>query len=141
MNLNNDINIPRNSVAQIYGTDLLGTKAIRLLFGDATEDVHRGDTLASGIEKSLSQEVNAQVGPIKEKAENLLSSFDSVLAVVRDVFNSKTKENLRKSFESIASSLTSIQHVAGNLDTILSKEGERCVVLEPQSQFGPHRLR
>jgi len=124
MHISNDVRIPRNSIAQIFGTDLLGSKAIRFVMGNSTEDIHSGDTLGSGIENSLSQEVGAQVGPIKEKAENLLASFDSVLAIVREVFNESTKENLRKSFESIASSLSSIEHVAGNMDTVLSKEGK-----------------
>ena len=124
MHLRNDVRIPRNSTAQIFGTDLLGSKAIRFVFGNSPEDIQNGDTIQPDIEKSLSQEVTAQVGPIKEKAENLLASFDSVLAVVRDVFNEGTKENLRKSFESIASSLTSIQNVAGNLDTVLRRDGK-----------------
>lgn len=124
MHITHDVLIPKNSVAEIFGTDLLGSKAIRFVFGDSKDDVKNGDTLAAGIEKSLSQEVSAQVVPIKQKAENLLSSFDSVLAVVRDVFNESTKENLRKSFESISNSLTSIQNVAGNLDTVLRKEGK-----------------
>ncbi len=124
MHLSSDVRIPRNSKAEIFGTDLLGSKAIRFVFGDSKEDVQNGDTLVSGIEKSISQEVSAQVGPIKEKAENLLSSFDSVLTVVRDVFNEGTKENLRKSFESISCSLLSIQNVAGNLDTVLRKDGK-----------------
>lgn len=124
MHISNDVRIPRDSKAEIFGIDLLGSKAIRFVFGNSTDDVKNGDTLFSGIEKSLSQEVNAQVGPIKEKAENLLSSFDSVLAVVKDVFDERTRENLKKSFESISNSLTSIQNVAVNLDTVLNKEGK-----------------
>ncbi len=124
MHISNDIRIPRNSMAQIYGTDLLGGKAIRFVFGNSEKDIQDGDTVITGIENSLSQEVSAQVGPIKEKAENLLSSFDSVLVVVRDVFNETTKENLRKSFESIAHSLSSIESLTGNLDTILRKDGK-----------------
>ncbi|MBL0104399.1 MAG: hypothetical protein IPP51_11995 [Bacteroidetes bacterium] len=71
----------------------------------------------------MSQQVSAQVAPIKAKAENLLSSLDSVLLIVRGVFNENTKSNLRRSFESISNSLMSIEHVAGSMDTVLAKEG------------------
>ena len=49
--------------------------------------------------------------------------MDSVLIVIREVFNDRTKNNLKRSFESISNSLTSIEHIAGNMDTVLSKEG------------------
>jgi len=123
MHISSGLNIPRNSVAQIFSADLLGTKSVQLIMGSSTEDIQNGDTLISAIQKSLSQEVNAQVGPIKEKAENILSSMDSVLAVFRSVFNEGTKENLRKSFGSIANSLASLESVTSNLDTVLRKEG------------------
>jgi phospholipid/cholesterol/gamma-HCH transport system substrate-binding protein len=124
MHIGSGLKIPANSTAQIFSADLLGTKSVQLIMGNATEDIENGDTLFSAIQKSLSQEVNAQVGPIKEKAENILSSMDSVLAVFRNVFNEGTKENLRKSFESIANSLRSVENVTGNLDTVLSKQGK-----------------
>ena len=54
MHISNDVRIPRNSMAQIFGTDLLGSKAIRFVFGDSKEDVQNGDTLFSGIEKRKS---------------------------------------------------------------------------------------
>jgi phospholipid/cholesterol/gamma-HCH transport system substrate-binding protein len=121
MLIKNEMNIPRNSVAQIFSTDLLGTKGIRLLFGNSTEDVQNGDTLQSDIQKSISEEVSAQVAPIKAKAENLLSSLDSVTTILRDVFNERTKQNLKNSFASISTSLQSMENITGSLDTVMRK--------------------
>ena len=130
MQISHDIPIPRNSVAEIFSADLLGGKSIQLIFGDSKEDVQDGDTLAADIQRSISQEVNAQVGPIKEKAENILASLDSVLAVLTAVFNEGTKENLKKSFESISSSLTSISHITGSLDTMMGKQGKMNLIVD-----------
>jgi phospholipid/cholesterol/gamma-HCH transport system substrate-binding protein len=69
--------------------------------------------------------VNAQVAPIKAKAENLLSSMDSVMTVFREVFNQKTKENLQKSFASISNALHSIEAIAFNVDTMMGKQNGR----------------
>lgn len=123
LHVTNKVRVPKNSTAEIFSTDLLGSKGIRLVFGDSKDDAADGDTLTAGIEQSLSQQVSAQVAPIKAKAENLLSSLDSVLLIVRGVFNENTKSNLRRSFESISNSLMSIEHVAGSMDTVLAKEG------------------
>jgi phospholipid/cholesterol/gamma-HCH transport system substrate-binding protein len=121
MLIKNEMKIPRNSVAQIFSTDLLGTKGIRLLFGNSSEDLQSGDTLQSDIQKSISEEVSAQVAPIKAKAENLLSSLDSVAGILRDVFNEKTKQNLKNSFASISTSLHSMESISGNLDTVMRR--------------------
>ncbi len=123
LQINNDLKIPRNSEAEIYGTDLLGTKGVRIVFGDSKEDLQDGDTLFSNIQKSLTEEVNAQVAPFKQKAESLLSSMDSVLIIVQAVFNETTKQNLKNSFQSISNSLASIENIASNLDTVLSPRG------------------
>jgi phospholipid/cholesterol/gamma-HCH transport system substrate-binding protein len=123
MHVTNKVIVPRNSTAEIFSTDLLGSKGIRLVYGNSTEDIQDGDTLVAGIQQSLSDQVSAQVAPIKAKAENLLSSIDSILLTVRAVFNENTKNNLRHSFESISNSLTSIEHIAGNMDTVLAKQG------------------
>ena len=123
MHIENKMYIPRNSVAQIYSTDILGTKAVQLLLGDSKEEIQRGDTLPSSIQKNLTQEVSEQVAPIKEKTENLIASLDSVLGIMRSVFNEKTKDNLRASFESIASSLKSLENVTSTMDTVMAREG------------------
>jgi phospholipid/cholesterol/gamma-HCH transport system substrate-binding protein len=119
LRLKNDMKIPRNSIAQIISTDLLGTKGIKLVFGNSTEDLQNGDTLRSDIQKSLSEEVSAQVAPIKMKAENLLSSLDSVTTILRDVFNEQTKQNLKNSFASISTSLRSLENITNSMDTMM----------------------
>ena len=130
MHVTNKVYIPRNSKAEIFSTDLLGSKGIRLVFGDSKEDLVDGDTLDAGIQLSLSDQVNAQVAPIKAKAESLLSSIDSILLTVRAVFNENTKNNLRRSFESISNSLVSIENVAGSMDTVLAKQGRLRVIFD-----------
>ncbi len=130
MHVTNKVIVPRNSKAEIFSTDLLGSKGIRLVFGDSKVDLLDGDTLNSGMQASLSDQVSAQVAPIKMKAENLLSSLDSILFIIRDVFNENTKSNLRHSFESISHSLSSLENVAGNLDTVLAKQGRLKVIFD-----------
>jgi len=101
-----------------------------LVFGDSKEDLVDGDTMTAGVQQTLSEQVNAQVAPIKAKAESLLSSIDSILLTVRAVFNENTKNNLKRSFESISNSLASIENVAGSMDTVLAKQGRLRVIFD-----------
>ncbi|MFM2206102.1 MAG: hypothetical protein RL213_77 [Bacteroidota bacterium] len=123
MHVSDRVRIPRNSTAQIFSTDLLGAKGIRFLLGDSGEEIHDGDTLRSDIQRSLQQEVSAQVAPIRERAENILSSMDSVLVIVRTVFNEKTKADLRQSFMSISNTMQAIESMAAKLDRDLAHQG------------------
>lgn len=129
MHIKSELKIPRNSRAEIFSTDFLGTKAVQLIFGDSKEDIQDGDTLISSVQTSLTDAVGAEVAPIKEKAENLLASLDSVAAVFREVFNQETKLNLKKSFESISKALNSIDNIATTVDTMLGKKNGRIKLL------------
>lgn len=130
MHVTDKVHIPVNSTAQIFSVDILGSKGIRILLSKEGMELKDGDTLLSGFQKSLSDDLGEQVGPLKTKAESLISSMDSVLYIIREVFNDRTKNNLRKSFESISHSLASIENIAGNIDTAMSGEGRLKSIFE-----------
>ena len=77
-----------------------------------------GAILKSSIQGTLQEEVNMQILPMKRKAEDLMLSFDSVLTLVRTVFNANTQENLASSFESIKNTLNNLESTTFTLDTL-----------------------
>ncbi len=121
----NNIKIPRNSLAQIYNSDVLGSKAIEIVLGDSSVMANSGDTLKSTIQPSITEEVSYQMLPLKKKAESLMGSFDSVLAVIQYVFNEKTRENLQRSFESVKNAIRNIENTSYNLDTLVAAQRYR----------------
>lgn len=124
MHISSRVAVPRNSVAEIFSTDLLGSKAIRLNYGNSPDAIQDGDTLQSVMQKSLTEEVNAQVAPIRQRAESILASMDSVLLIVRSVFNESSKEGLQRSFASITASLYSIERITSTMDKELARQGK-----------------
>lgn len=121
----NPVFIPSNSVARIYSLDLLGTKNIEIVFGDSKTAAMDGDTLIGSSQMSLTEEVNMQVAPIKEKAENLLSSLDTMVTVLQSVFNSETRSNINASFISIRTTLGNLESTTYNLDTLVYGQRKR----------------
>ena len=87
LTLQPNVKIPINSIAKIASQDLLGAKAIVLLFSDARTYHQEGDTLQAEVEMSLSESVNTQVLPVKAKAEKLLGTMDSILITVQTILN------------------------------------------------------
>ncbi|MBK7172349.1 MAG: MCE family protein [Bacteroidales bacterium] len=119
------INIPANSIARIFSPDILGTKNIELVLGDSRLMAMSGDTLGSEMQATLTEEVNRQVAPLKRKAEDLMLSLDTMVTVVRTVFNAQTRENLKASFEHIRQTIINIEHTTFNLDTLVYGQRSR----------------
>ncbi len=117
--------IPSNSVARIFSLDLLGTKNVEIVFGDSKIPAEDGDTLTGGSQMSLSEEVNKQVAPIKAKAENLLSSLDTMVTVLHSVFNSETRKSINSSFISIRTTLSNLENTTYNMDTLVYGQRKR----------------
>jgi len=116
---NPDILIPKDSEVRIFSSDLLGSKAVSLTIGDSQEYAKSGDTLTSSIEEGLAAAVNAQIAPIKIKAEELLGQIEKAVITVQSVFDENTRDNLSNSFESINETFESFKLSAKRLDTIL----------------------
>lgn len=120
-----DFKIPKGTVARIISDGLLGTKAIALELSDSNLFYQNGDTLTSALQESLSKSVQAELLPVKEKAENLLSSIDSVLTIIRTVFNEKTTDDIKQSVSSITSTLNHINKSAENVEGLLVENTTR----------------
>lgn len=120
-----DIKIPKGSIARIVSADLLGTKAVDLQLDTTKIFYADGDTLMSDVQESLTQSVQAEILPVKEKAENLLASIDSVLTIIKSVFNEQTTDDIKKSVSSITETLNHINHSAESVEGLLDKNTTR----------------
>ena len=78
-----------------------------------------GDTLSSNVEVSLQESVNAQIAPLKRKAEGLISTIDSAILVVSAIFNKKARTDLDSSFASIRGSLEAFERTMENVNDMV----------------------
>ena len=125
MSITHNVPISKNSVAQIYSADLLGSKAVEIILGNSKDFVKNGDTLHSGSKASLEDEVSRQVLPLKMKAEALMGSFDTLLTVFNQVMNEETRDNLIKSFASIRNTIKHLEVTTSSIDTIVTNQKGR----------------
>ena len=114
-----DYPIAKNSSARIFSSSLLGSPEVEIIPGNSTEMAKNGDTLISLTEATLGQEVNKQLLPLKIKAENLISSIDTVATIIQQVLNKNTRDNLVEAIEHVKQTLSNIAHTTQNLDTLM----------------------
>jgi len=125
ISLDKEFDMAKNTVCKIVNQDLMGTKGIALMLGDADELVIGGDTLISEIEGSLQDEVNAQILPLKNKAEELIGSIDSVMMIVTAVLNKDTRNNLRNSLSSLDRTFELLSKTMVKVDSMIDINDER----------------
>lgn len=99
--INEDFDVPANSILKISNQDLMGTKGISVILGNSDLFAKNNDTLIAEIENSLQDEVNKQILPLKNKAEGLISSVDSLMVIFTSVLNTDARKNLASSFKNL----------------------------------------
>lgn len=115
-----DLKIPSDSRILIV-SDLLST-GTQLVLGTSPDLAERGDTLRGVTSPSLTASLGAQIDPIKQKAEAMLGSVDSVLTAFQLILNPGTINNLDSSFVSIRETLKSLQDASKRLDALIAAE-------------------
>lgn len=124
-----EMKIPKYSVAKIVSPEFLGGKAIQIIPSNEKEYAADGDTLYGMVEASLQESVNATIKPLKDKAEKLISSIDSIMEVVNAVLDKNARENLSKSFDNIKHALETFARTSMRLDTMIASEKNKLSVI------------
>ena len=117
ISINKPFKIPAKSVAEVYSADLMGTKAIRII-GSGSDQMHKpGDTLLTGYSPGLDQQIQDQIIPLKNKAENLIETVDSLIQDLNYIFDEQTKNSLH-------ASILNLESTTGQLDQMLTDDGK-----------------
>lgn len=124
-----ELQIPDNTIAKIVSQDLLGAKAIELFLGDSRTFIEEGDTIRTDMEMSLAESVNSQVLPIKQKAEQLLGTVDSILVSVQYILNPNFRMNIDESFASIKRSIETLEVTSTRVDSMVKFQAARFKVI------------
>jgi len=114
--------IPLNSVAQIVSSDIMGTRSVKMIISNESEVYLPYDTIPGSIETDLKEQVSMQVLPIKNKAEQLLSTIDSAITVLTVIFNEDAQQNLSESFANINQTIVNIEKTTADLQNIVATE-------------------
>jgi phospholipid/cholesterol/gamma-HCH transport system substrate-binding protein len=100
------IKIPNNSILKIINLDMIGTKAVEIVFGDSKTYAQNGDTLSGEIQASLS----AILDPLTKKVNSILGEVDSSL----------NAEDISGAVAELGETLKAYKETAGRLNNLLA---------------------
>jgi phospholipid/cholesterol/gamma-HCH transport system substrate-binding protein len=126
LNINNDFQFSKKSIAQIYGGGLIGGKSMQIeLDNDYDQIAKSGDTLQSSVEEGLIELVNEKLTPLKNKISDAVVEVDTLLKSINYVLDKGTRNNLRESIENLNGTLASLNSSSSKIETILDDNTEQ----------------
>lgn len=124
-----DVKIPDDSKVAIFASDMLGSKALKINMGLSRTNFSKKDTIESGIENGMLDQLANNITPIVVKLNNVMTNFDSLLVGINRVLDHKTQENIFLSMESIKNTAENLDHITLNLDKILESEQNKIKII------------
>lgn len=118
MNVSGDFDIPSDSRTQIYSSDILGGKSIRILPGTSTEMAESGDTLTGSVQADMLSSLMESLAPLGGRVDTLVQDLDRAVKKLDMVL---CEENISH----VSALLTSIRRSAAHLENIMSAVGDK----------------
>lgn len=125
LTINHEFPIPKNSVAEILSTDLMGTKAVNLNLGSSAAMAQDADTLSSKLAATLTEQVEETIAPLKKRAEDLLANIDEILTSLNAVLSEEQIVSLKGSIAHLNASLENANTLIQNVDGFVADEKTR----------------
>ncbi|MGB5419797.1 MlaD family protein [Algibacter sp.] len=118
--VDNKFEFSKNSKAELYETGLIGGKAIAIVPAfDGAEIAQKNQVLQGTRKPGLTDLVNQRLTPLQEKIEVMMVGADSLLVNLNDVFDEKTKQNLRRSIAGLTTTIDSFKETSNALNQLM----------------------
>ena len=120
------IDIPSNSIAEVYSSDILGSKAMRVVIGNSTTFLSENDTMLSKTDDgSMFAEIGKMLEPYSEKVDNIIRNLDSVMESVNKILNTKSQKEIQSMIANANKISTNLASLSEDLNDITSREKEK----------------
>jgi len=124
--VDSEFEFSKNSKAELYETGLIGGKAIAIVPAfDGAENAKNEATLKGTVKPGLTELVNKRLTPLQEKIEIMMVGADSLLSNVNQVFNEKTKNNLRETISNLNEIVGNFKNTSKSMDELVSVNKEK----------------
>lgn len=126
MEIEDDVEFSRNSLAQIYSPDFISGKSLRIkIIYDDAETAKSGDTLKGEISSGIMGMINEQIGPLQNMVENFVQHSDTVMQNINGVLNPKNQENINESLDNLNATLLRFKGLSYKADKLLSDNNDK----------------
>jgi phospholipid/cholesterol/gamma-HCH transport system substrate-binding protein len=124
-----DFKLPKNTVAEIVPVSILGGMKVQFVYGNGPGTYSDGDTIPGVLAESITDKIETEFLPLKDKISKLVSTLDSVISSVNSIMDKGFKDDLKATMANLNNTTGSIERIVG------SKEKELKATLESVDKF------
>jgi phospholipid/cholesterol/gamma-HCH transport system substrate-binding protein len=121
--------LPRNTVAEIVPISVLGGMKVQFVYGKGPGTYSFGDTLPGRLAESLTDRVEKELLPVKDKITNLIFAIDNIINAVNGIMDADFKKDLGGTLANLNTSTESLNRI------IRSKENEIGATVDNINKF------
>jgi phospholipid/cholesterol/gamma-HCH transport system substrate-binding protein len=114
-----DFMLPKNTVAEITPISPLGGMKVQFKYGNGPGFYEEGDTLPGAVAATLSDIIDREILPLKDKISGLIVTLDSVTSSLDDLMDERFKKDLRGTLDNLNNTSASLQRIVGSKETEL----------------------
>jgi len=127
--IDKDFRLPVNTVAEIVPVSLLGGMKVQFVYGNGPGTYEVGDTIPGKLAESLTDRINTELIPVKDRLSSLIVSLDSVIVSVDDIMDPQFRKDVK-------GTMTNLNNTTASLDKVLgAKEKELSETIESINKF------
>lgn len=115
LNMRGEFDIPSDSRTEIYSADILGGRAIRIIFGTSDTFARSGDTLRGSVQPDMFSQIIDNVVPLKEKLEVLVANLNETVNKVNSILDDKTRDDITDILTGVRRSISNLEYITGKI--------------------------
>ena len=124
--IENDVNFPKTSYAELYETGLIGGKAIAIIpdySNDSTVAID-GDYLRGSIKPGLTELVNQILPQVQLQLEIVMKNAEIVLENINSLFDAETKAQLKSSIDDFSNLANQLSETSDAISKLISENSQ-----------------
>jgi phospholipid/cholesterol/gamma-HCH transport system substrate-binding protein len=127
-----DFKVPADSRMVIYGVDIMGTKGVRIDFGDSPELAADGQMLVPFVEAGLIDGLAAGVEPLMQKVSDTIDSLGVTVSAVNQLLSPVNQSRISGILHNVDRMLADLRSISSS---IKGKSPELVALVENLSAF------
>jgi len=96
LDLDKNVKVPKSdsTCALLVSTDFLGSKKVKLVFGNSSTYMEDGDTISTLFKKDITEQLGSQIDPIMSDVNKMLPKLDSAIGGIKIMFDANDSRSI-----------------------------------------------
>lgn len=116
LNVSSEYDIPQDSRVEVYSSDLLGGKALKLIYGTSQEVLDESDTISGGVAEDMISSITSKIEPLAAEAYTLMQNVNKTLDNVNATLDSNARVNIQSALCNLDKTLANASQLSRKLN-------------------------